>query len=348
MSQRSNPKDSIYVVISKDTVTALSDGNWWFNLAIGVKDSSGGLNWKIIDQQEVTGAFVDFSWDEKYQLSGSLSQPASNSPSQLDIDYQQSYNVAADGSSTVSDAPNCPINSFYYLTAIESQATLYQSINNSYIPIFISPNFDPSSTPYVITPTQTFKVWFSNQNGDNKTQELVIDYTNLVSQIVSYASSGWSFISPSSYTVGGIFGISLTDQGYVVTQEKREPWSLMPPVDNVESRYSFSWGFGPILVEGYIDIEQLEIGVDLKVFGFDIGQFYGNLNEGLVIKLDLIVARGEIKFYLKNGNEVWIKVDVNILGIGGINRDEKIFTLPILPPGIITRGHGLQIGRAHV
>jgi hypothetical protein len=83
-------------------------------------------------------------------------------------------------------------------------------------------------------------------------------------------------------------------------------------------------------VEGYIDTQKLEIGVVVYVLGVNLGQFYGNLTEGLVIKLNLFIIQGEIKLYLRNGakgKEVWIKVNVNVLGIGLINLDDKVVAL---------------------
>ena len=71
----------------------------------------------------------------------------------------------------------------------------------------------------------------------------------------------------------------------------------------------------------------MEIGVTLTVFGMDLGHFYGNLTEGLVIKLNLVVINGEIQLYLQNLKDVWIKVDVNVLGIGRIYVNQKILSL---------------------
>jgi len=34
---------------------------------------------------------------------------------------------------------------------------------------------------------------------------------------------------------------------------------------------------------------------------------YGNLKDGIVLKVNVLVAKGDVKLYLKNGNEVWIQ-----------------------------------------
>lgn len=42
--------------------------------------------------------------------------------------------------------------------------------------------------------------------------------------------------------------MSVTDQGYVVTQEAKTPTLLMPPVDGVDERLAIPWSFGPLKV----------------------------------------------------------------------------------------------------
>jgi hypothetical protein len=46
----------------------------------------------------------------------------------------------------------------------------------------------------------------------------------------------------------------------------------------------------------------LEVGVRVEVFGAHILNLYGNLKDGVVGTIDLFLAKGEIKLYLKNGN----------------------------------------------
>jgi hypothetical protein len=55
-------------------------------------------------------------------------------------------------------------------------------------------------------------------------------------------------------------------------------------------------------VTGYVDISTLEIGVRVDVFGAHIFNLFGNLKDGVVGKIDLFLAKGEIRFFLKNGN----------------------------------------------
>ena len=109
--------------------------------------------------------------------------------------------LASDGSASVEDVPNCAINTFEFKTAVQSQASLFEMINGDWTEVFVSPTVGANDPPYTITPMQAFKVWFSNSDG-NTSPELVLDYTNQLSQIVSYSESGWTLVGPSAYTVG--------------------------------------------------------------------------------------------------------------------------------------------------
>lgn len=44
------------------------------------------------------------------------------------------------------------------------------------------------------------------------------------------------------------------------------------------------------------------MGVRVEVFGAHILNLYGNLKDGVVGKIDLFLAEGEIRLYLDNGN----------------------------------------------
>jgi hypothetical protein len=61
-----------------------------------------------------------------------------------------------------------------------------------------------------------------------------------------------------------------------------------------------------------------------------LGTFYGNLKEGLVIEFHLFVAKGWIRFYLKDGadgkKELWVAYHVKVLFDGTFDGDEKILS----------------------
>jgi len=80
-------------------------------------------------------------------------------------------------------------------------------------------------------------------------------------------------------------------------------------------------------VVGYVDTSTLEIGVEVDVFGAKVLQMFGNLKDGVVGRIDLFLAEGEIKFYLKNGNEVWVHLHLSVKFDGTFDQDVKLFTI---------------------
>ncbi|KAE8158548.1 hypothetical protein BDV40DRAFT_304121 [Aspergillus tamarii] len=78
---------------------------------------------------------------------------------------------------------------------------------------------------------------------------------------------------------------------------------------------------------GYIDTSTLEAGIRLEVFGAHILNLFGNLKDGIVGRIDLFLAKGEIRLYLKNGKEVWLRYDVNVRFDGHFQDDIKLLTI---------------------
>ena len=70
----------------------------------------------------------------------------------------------------------------------------------------------------------------------------------------------------------------------------------------------------------------LGVGIEIQLFGISLGTLYGNLKEGLVIKIDVIAAKGEVKLYLED-NAVWISITLKPLWGSDIDIDQKIFDL---------------------
>jgi hypothetical protein len=90
----------------------------------------------------------------------------------------------------------------------------------------------------------------------------------------------------------------------------------------------------------------LEVGVRVEVFGAHIFNLFGNLKDGIVAKIDLFLAKGEIRLYLKNGNgtvisflslylfnlliystEVWLHYDVKVTFDGHFQGDVRLLTI---------------------
>ena len=65
----------------------------------------------------------------------------------------------------------------------------------------------------------------------------------------------------------------------------------------------------------------------MSIAGVGVGAVYGNLKDGIRLNLDLFSAKGEIVFYLKNGNELWTHLDIKIRFDGNFAGDYKILTI---------------------
>jgi hypothetical protein len=71
-------------------------------------------------------------------------------------------------------------------------------------------------------------------------------------------------------------------------------------------------------------VRRLQIGVEVHILGIHLGPFYGNLKDGLIINVDLFVMKGQVRFYLRNGNENWVKVALR--GVTNYEKEIKLFS----------------------
>ncbi|POR33752.1 Uncharacterized protein TPAR_06081 [Tolypocladium paradoxum] len=142
--------------------------------------------------------------------------------------------------------------------------------------------------------------------------------------------------------LGALISLTPPPEGgnyWVAKQDKIN--QFFPPGDP-RARYEIDWSFGPFKdpatvhaklifglhqVTGYVDTTTWEAGISVTVAGINLGTIYGNLKDGIGIKVDLFVAKGELRFYLKNGNEVWVHFDVKIIFDGHFKDDVKIFSV---------------------
>ncbi|KAH2176543.1 hypothetical protein KXV74_005719 [Aspergillus fumigatus] len=85
--------------------------------------------------------------------------------------------------------------------------------------------------------------------------------------------------------------------------------------------------FGIVTVSGYVDTSTYEASISVSVIGINIGTLSGNLHDGITLKVNLIAVKGELRFYLKNGNELWLHVDLKVVFDGSYNDDVKIISL---------------------
>jgi hypothetical protein len=67
--------------------------------------------------------------------------------------------------------------------------------------------------------------------------------------------------------------------------------------------------------------------VDASVLGISLGSFNGNLKDGLVIKVDLFMVKGEVRFFMRNGNQVWVGLKLSVTFDGKYETEAKLITI---------------------
>ncbi|CAH0058548.1 unnamed protein product [Clonostachys solani] len=128
-------------------------------------------------------------------------------------------------------------------------------------------------------------------------------------------------------TVGAIISLSAPEEGDNIWKAQQVDQVLNLPPGDVLGRVSIDWGLGPVKITGYVDTNTFEIGVSVSILGINIGNIFGNLKDGVGVNIDLFLAKGSIKIYLKNGNEVWVRLDVSVKFDGTFQGDYKIITI---------------------
>ncbi|QPC69360.1 hypothetical protein HYE68_000112 [Fusarium pseudograminearum] len=93
------------------------------------------------------------------------------------------------------------------------------------------------------------------------------------------------------------------------------------------NRRAIDWCFGPLWLTGYVDENTLDVGISPVITGINAGNITGNLKDGVAVNVDLTTTKGETRLYLKNGNEVWVGLNLKIVFNGHYERDYKIIQL---------------------
>ncbi|KAJ1300759.1 hypothetical protein OPQ81_002403 [Rhizoctonia solani] len=94
----------------------------------------------------------------------------------------------------------------------------------------------------------------------------------------------------------------------------------------------FTWGFGPIVVKASVDTVRLTIkasvSINLPIVGTkELVTVDGNLKDGVKGEIDALFAKGSVTFFLKNGLELWVKLEVSGPLCPKIDKEFKIFKL---------------------
>ncbi|KAL8808175.1 MAG: hypothetical protein Q9182_000239 [Xanthomendoza sp. 2 TL-2023] len=97
------------------------------------------------------------------------------------------------------------------------------------------------------------------------------------------------------------------------------PVDPYPPTDPDTWSFDFGWpGFGTKLVEikGEINLKTSDANIFVIVMGYPLGDFRGNLDDGIRIDLNLSVVKGYLEIFEIQGkpkDQVWLKLDLKTL-----------------------------------
>ncbi len=81
-------------------------------------------------------------------------------------------------------------------------------------------------------------------------------------------------------------------------------------------------------VAGTIDLENLDVEIVIYVLNMDAGAFKCNLLKTCEITVDVKLAKGTVKLYLKNKNEIWLFAQLSLPFGKSFHIDKEILVLP--------------------
>ncbi|KAI4205894.1 MAG: hypothetical protein LQ350_000079 [Teloschistes chrysophthalmus] len=70
-----------------------------------------------------------------------------------------------------------------------------------------------------------------------------------------------------------------------------------------------------LVIRGHYDTDTTDCEVDVDVLGFPLGDFKGNLDDGMRIDVNIMVAKGDLILYEIRGkpkDQIWIQVDLQL------------------------------------
>ncbi|PYI15982.1 hypothetical protein BO99DRAFT_435886 [Aspergillus violaceofuscus CBS 115571] len=113
----------------------------------------------------------------------------------------------------------------------------------------------------------------------------------------------------------------------IVATQLPNVYSLPDDVEvSAEAYPKINWSYGPVKVLGYVNPKKFAIRVQVSVYGAKLLNLTGDLRRGICGKINIKFAKGSICFFLKNGKEVWVKLDLKAT-VGGHFKEAKLLTL---------------------
>ncbi|KAJ5506827.1 hypothetical protein LT330_007836 [Penicillium expansum] len=137
----------------------------------------------------------------------------------------------------------------------------------------------------------------------------------------------------SGYIEGAIVKVNQPAAGIYhatqISEAETTATSLKAQSSQPEARINFGplSFFGVLTVSGYVDTGTYEASISVSVLGISLGTLSGSLKTGISVTVNLIAVKGEVRFYLKNSNELWVHLDLSVVFDGHYVDDVKIITV---------------------
>ncbi|KAK4541574.1 hypothetical protein LTR36_007871 [Oleoguttula mirabilis] len=124
-----------------------------------------------------------------------------------------------------------------------------------------------------------------------------------------------------TFVAGSLIQFTQTAPGQYEAKQVQQPTGL--PDTLFDSKTPINWTEGPVSISGWIDLSSLNVTLNVSVMGMALGTVVGDLHQGIILTVNLMLEKGSLTFHLGSGNELMVKValdgiynwsdDINIL-----------------------------------
>ncbi|QRV73254.1 hypothetical protein RhiJN_01268 [Ceratobasidium sp. AG-Ba] len=95
---------------------------------------------------------------------------------------------------------------------------------------------------------------------------------------------------------------------------------------------TFSWGFGPLVCKGVVNTALLSLSGVLTahipfIGSIKLAELAGDLKTGIETGINVFVAEGRARLYLKDGNQIWLSLELSSKFFPTIKGEYKLITI---------------------
>jgi hypothetical protein len=83
-----------------------------------------------------------------------------------------------------------------------------------------------------------------------------------------------------------------------------------------------------VQISGFVDLDNYDVEAEVYVRKYAVGVFKCNLKVKCEININVVLAKGTVRLYLKNKHEVWLLAKLSLPFGKSFSVDKKVFDLP--------------------